>query len=150
MRNWTEEINETVNIFKKCNYGDVIEHTDISTRIGIYPNMPEYLYIISKAKLLLIEKGIYIKTLSGVGYRVLYPNEISEEVFNKYIKAGIEKYRYGINIMSNTPQKLLNQEELKEFEEVEKLIRKLYSNNINEVKDMQFRLNSNKFKSLTE
>lgn len=150
MRNWDREINEIVNIFKKCNYGDIVEHSSISSRINIYPNMPEYLYLMSKARTLLIERGIYIKTLTNFGYRVLYPNEISEEVFNKYIKSGMDKYKYGINIMANTQKDLLNETELLEFNEVEKLIKKLYNDNSSEIKNMQFRLNSNKFKSLTE
>lgn len=150
MRNWDKEITEVVNIFKKCNYGETIRYDYISSRIGIEPNMSEFMYVMSKARTLLIEKGKYIKTLSNFGYRVLYPNEIPEEVFNKYIKSGMEKYQYGINVMANTSKDLLNEDELLEFKLVEELIKKLYVDNSSEIKNMQFKLNSNKFKELTE
>lgn len=99
--------------------------------------------IMQKAKNQLINYGILIKGINGVGYYILKTNQMSSYTYRNYMIKPIKQIQKGKTILDNLNKKELNNEETKKYD----LTKKLNDNLVNINKDQ---INSKEFISLKE
>lgn len=99
--------------------------------------------IMSRAKNKLIEYGILIRGINGIGYYVLKTNQMSSYTYRNYIVKPIKQIEKGKKILDNLNKKELNNEETEKYNLTKKL-------NDNLVKSNKDKINSQEFNSLKE
>lgn len=137
-------------ILQQKKYGDIISHEELEEWIGYERDEAMFLGIVAVSRELLIEYGYVLRNVLNEGYKVLFPNEIAEEVIQKHFKQSTNKLSKAIRIMQYTDRDMLKKDELKFFESVENLISKTYTNNENALFEAQALLNDAKMQELAE
>lgn len=146
-----EQIEDVVDkILQTKKYGDSISYTELENLVGYERDEVGFVAVLTCAKELLIEYGYVLRSVLNEGYRVLYPNEIAEEVIQKHLKSSTNKLNKAIRIMQYTERDMLNKEELEFFEQVENLIGKTFNYNENMLFEAQALLNEVKMQELAE
>ena len=137
-------------ILNTKSYGDVISYIELEELTGYERYDVGFTIILGAAKELLVEYGYVLKSIINEGYKVLYPNEIAEEVIQKHLKQSTNKLNKALRIMQYAERGMLNKEELKFFEHVENLIGKTFNYNENMLFEAQALLNEVKMQELAE
>lgn len=106
--NRQEKIKALVDTFINEEYGKVLEHWRISSVIGEHYGSPQYRQIVNRAKKELLDSGKMIANVFGVGYRVVNPDEYTEQS-TKCVVSGAKKIDKGVTILSNAPVKDMTQ-----------------------------------------
>ncbi len=146
-----EQVEDVVDkILKTKKYGDGISYAELEKLTGYERDEVGFIAILTCAKELLIEYGYVLKSILNEGYRVLYPNEIAEEIIQKYLKSSTNKLNKAIRIMQYTERDELSKDELTFFENVENLIGKTFNYNENMLFEAQALLNEVKMQELAE
>lgn len=121
MENYFEITNVVVSYFEKMPYGEVVTYNELQNLIPFKRNTMQFSYVISKSKKKLIEKGITLKTLVKVGYKVLNPEEVAEYISEKLSKE-INKMGTYQKIMCNTEIKSMTNKQRLEHDLVTKAV----------------------------
>lgn len=146
-----EQIEDVVDkILQTKKYGDSISFAELEHLIGYDRDEVGFVAVLTVAKELLIEYGYVLRSVMNEGYKVLYPNEIAEEIIQKYLKSTTNKLNKATRIMQYTERDMLNKEELAFFEQVENLIGKTFNYNENMLFEAQALLNEVKMQELAE
>ena len=142
--------NVTEKILQQKKYGDIVSHEELEDWVGYERTDLMYLSILAPVKELLVEYGYVLRSVLNKGYKVLFPNEIAEEVIQKHLKQSTNKLNKAARIMQYTERDMLNKEELAFFEHVENLIGKTFNYNENMLFEAQALLNEVKMQELAE
>lgn len=145
-----EVFNIVSHIAENYTYGDLIPYKQLERLIGRTMDELGFTYILLEVRKELAEYGCVLTNVIGEGYRILFPNEIAREVYKKYVKSGIRKFRTGLMIMKNIDQKELTEEEKTEFLEMEKIVGNLYRTGENYLIEAQILLGEVRKKELNK
>jgi hypothetical protein len=143
-----EDVVEKILTTKK--YGDVISYKELEQLIGYEREDLGFTVVLGCAKELLVEYGYVLKSIINEGCKILYPNEIAEEVIQRHLKQSTNKLNKALRIMQYADRDMLNKEELAFFERVENLIGKTFNYNENMLFEAQALLNEVKMQELAE
>lgn len=121
----------TENILTNFNYGDLINIRYLEGLFGVNKEELEFRYKMGLLKENLIEFGCVLSLVLGEGYKILFPNEVPKEVYRKYAKASLNRIGKGLKILANVDRSLLNETELRNYNEFEKMLLKIYRDNEN-------------------
>lgn len=121
----------TENILINFNYGDLINIRYLERLFGVNKEELEFRYKMGLLKENLIEFGCVLSLVLGEGYKILFPNEVPKEVYRKYAKASLNRIGKGLKILANVDRSLLNETELRNYNEFEKMLLKIYRDNEN-------------------
>ena len=135
-------------ILKNKEYGDILDFDYLEDLIGYDRYDGAFFIIFAAAREMLVEYGYVLHNIIDEGYRILYPNEIAEEVIGKYLKGANNRLAKGLKIMRYTDRKALNSQELREFETFESIMFKALEENQESLLNAQAMLNSVKQKEL--
>lgn len=94
--------------------------------------------IMQKAKNQLINYGILIKGINGVGYYILKTNQMSSYTYRNYMIKPIKQIQKGKTILDNLNKKELNNEETKKYDLTKKLNDNLVNTNKNQINSKEF------------
>lgn len=119
------------NILTNFNYGDLINIRYLERLFGVNKEELEFSYKMGLLKENLIEFGCILSSVVGEGYKILFPNEVPQEVYRKYAKASLNRIGKGLKILANVDRSLLNETELRSYNEFEKMLSKIYRDNEN-------------------
>ena len=129
----------TENILTNFNYGDLINIRYLERLFGVNKEELEFRYKMGLLKENLIEFGCVLSLVLGEGYKILFPNEVSQEVYRKYAKASLNRIGKGLKVLANVDRSLLNETnvdrsllnetELRSYNEFEKMLLKIYRDN---------------------
>lgn len=146
-----EEIYNIVeHIVDNYTYGDTIGYKILERLIGFSKEEVGFMYIMSAVKKELALYGCVLTSVIGEGYRMLFPNEITREVYRKYVKAGLNKFKAGLMIMANIDQTQLTDEEKDEFIAMEKIVANMHRTSENYLIEAQVLLGEVKKKELNK
>ena len=145
------EINNMVEfIATNYNYGDIIGFPQLERLTGLSRDELGFAYLVLAVKRELIEYGCILTAVIGEGYRILKPNEVPKEVYKKYVRQGVNKFRLGLKIMENVDQTLLTEEEKAEFLAMNKIVDNLNRSSENHLLEAQVLLGDVKRKELSK
>ena len=89
---------------EKLNYGTVILHTQISDMIHEEYPSNKYTSTISKARKILLKKGIVLESIIGDGYRIVEPDNVVNQSLKHY-KRGFNEMQKGYDTLEYAPTK---------------------------------------------
>ena len=96
--------------FMKLNYGDILKHEDIAQIIqSDYPSRDYQVQVGLALKHLWKKYQRKVKNVRKVGYRVIVPDEYTNETLNCYL-SGVQKIKEGTDIMNYAPVNSMTQE----------------------------------------
>lgn len=89
--------------FMKLNYGDILKHEDIAEIIqSSYPSRDYQLQVRLALKHLWKKYNRRVKNVRKVGYRVITPDEYTNETLNCYL-SGVSKIKEGTDVLNFSP-----------------------------------------------
>lgn len=146
INSWENYIERAKKLFLSKPENEVISHGLIEMCIGISKENSAYLYVIKKAKDMLLDMGVVIKSVPGTGYIKLSANEIPQYVYDKYIVSNIQRYSKANKILSYvaTDDKKVNSQ----IKSLKGLATELRENAIETMRTSQFTLEMMKAKEL--
>ena len=106
--NNSEKVKALVEVFINEEYGKTVEHVQIAEIIGESVGAPKYRQIVDKAKRELLDSGKMIASVHGVGYRVIYPDEYTDQSARCAV-IGARRIDKGVRILNNAPVKDMTQ-----------------------------------------
>ena len=89
-------------------YGTTFEHFKIAAIIGERYGTPRYQEIVTRSKKELLESGKMISSVHGVGYRIVYPDEYTDQSA-KCVVSGARRIDKGVRILDSAPVKDMTQ-----------------------------------------
>lgn len=115
--NKQEKVKALVEAFANENYGVTIEHYKIASIIDERQGSQKYREIVDKAKKELLDSGKMIANVFGVGYRVVPPDEYTDQSVRS-IELGTKRIDTGMRILTNAPTKDMTQSGLQRYNSV--------------------------------
>ena len=106
--NKQDKIKALVEAFINESYGITIEHWKIAGIIHEQAGSPQYRQIVDRAKRELLDSGKMIASVHGVGYRVVNPDEYTDQSA-KCVVSGARRIDKGVRILKNAPVKDMTQ-----------------------------------------
>lgn len=103
-----EKIKALVDAFIDESYGATLEHFKIAGIIEEEIGSPQYRQIVQRAKRDLLDSGKMITSVFGVGYRVVDPDEYTDQSV-KCVVSGARRIDKGNRILDNAPVKDMTQ-----------------------------------------
>lgn len=109
-----EKIQNIVSLIMTKNYGDVIKHQDIISLIGERGITQSYRDVINTASRRCIDGGKMIESVHGVGYRIVNPDEYTEQSI-RCVASGAKKIDRGAKILMHAPVRDMSQDGLERY-----------------------------------
>ena len=103
-----EKVKALVDAFINENYGSTIEHWKIAGIIDEKVGSQQYRSIVDRAKRDLLDSGKMIASVHGVGYRVVTPDEYTDQSA-RCVVSGARRIDKGTRILENAPVKDMTQ-----------------------------------------
>lgn len=142
--------NVVTTILNEKTYGDELSYTYLENLLECDKTDIAFFYIICNVRDKLIANGYVLKNLMNEGYRILYPNEIADEVVRKYIVQSNSKLEVAKRIMEHTEMRLLNSQERELFKHIQLMVNKELANSTNTLTSAMAVLNNVKQKELSK
>ena len=115
--NKQEKIKAIVDTFINERYGVTIEHFKLADIMGEKVGSPQYRQIIDRAKRELLDSGKMIASVHGVGYRVVDPDEYTDQSA-RCVVSGARRIDKGTRILENAPVKDMTQDGVQRYNKV--------------------------------
>ena len=106
--NKKEKAKALVDLFINESYGTTVEHFKIAALIGEQHGTRKYSEIVEMAKKELLDSGKMIANVWGVGYRVVPPDEYTDQSVRR-MSIGVRHIDKGVRILDNAPIKDMSQ-----------------------------------------
>jgi hypothetical protein len=103
-----EKIKALVEAFVNESYGATLEHFKIAAVIGEGYGTPKYREIVTRAKKELLDSGKMIANVHGIGYRLVYPDEYTDQSA-RCVVSGARRIDKGVHILDSAPVKDMTQ-----------------------------------------
>ena len=120
-----QNIQETVEFILDKEYGTTIAHTEIGKILGYNVNdeieFIKYKSMMIKVKNFLLQYGYVLKSISGIGYYILKPSQISSHCYKAYIKKAGRTYDKSLYILGRVDETELTAVRKEELENIRKL-----------------------------
>lgn len=134
----TVDITNTLEeILSTKKYGDLLSYEYLERSLETERYEMDFAVKMAKLKNALIECGYVLSCILNEGYRILMPNEIADEVLNKYVKGSLKKIGKGIMIMQCTDVSTLTEAELNAFGTLQNALAIMYKDNENHILNAQ-------------
>lgn len=130
--NYFEIVNTIVSYFEKIPQGEFVTYTEIEKITPLTRNTLQFSYAMAKAKNQLIEKGITLKTIVNLGYKVLEPREVADYVMSK-VESAYRKLDTCDRIVTFTDKSKLQDNELEEINVVSDSVKRMRENTGREI-----------------
>ena len=97
-----ESVDKLVARFSEMNYGDMLDHCEISNIIGYKYRSAAYKSIVRQAQKILDVSGHMIVSVPGIGYKVCHPDNYTREGV-RYVRQGARRIDKGTKIINHAP-----------------------------------------------
>lgn len=137
-----QNIQETVEFIIEKNYGTTITHGQLSKILGY--NIEEeiefkkYRSVMSRIKNFVLQYGYVLKGISGVGFYILKPTQVSSHCYRTYIKRAGRLYDKSAYILDRTDKTEMNEIRKQEIQNMMDLNKKLIENSFNTIKESPY------------
>ena len=112
-----EKVKALVDAFINENYGSTIEHWKIAGIIEEKVGSQQYRSVVDRAKRDLLDSGKMIASVHGVGYRVVTPDEYTDQSA-RCVVSGARRIDKGTRILENAPVKDMTQHGVQRYSNI--------------------------------
>ena len=109
-----EKIEKLVEAIFAKEYGETIPHWEIEQIIGENQKSTRYHSVVSSAKKKLVKVGKMVENVKGVGYRLVYPDEYTDQAV-KLVTSGAKRIDKGSKVLQNAPVSDMTQSGLQAY-----------------------------------
>ena len=149
-----QNIQEIVEYILSKKYGETLFHDDLSKRLGyVISNEEEkkkYSSTMSRVKNFLIQYGYVLKGISGIGYYILKPSQISKHCFRVYIKSASKLYNKSAYVLDKTDKTDLDNNRTEEMQNMIILNKQLIENAAKTIEESAYYSRKEYYDSLEE
>ena len=135
-------------ILKDFSYESVISYNYLEKHIGYDKSEIAFTALLGAVKDYLIEFGYVLKPRVNEGYEVLHPRDVADFVMNRNIMSSLLKLSKGCRTLHYVDRKVLNSEEKRRLENLEKFLMELEHDNETKIMTMQYQLNEARAREL--
>ena len=145
---------EIVEYILDKNYGDTIYHSDLSKILGfnieIEKEKSKYKTAMLRIKNIVLEYGYVLKSISGVGYCILKPSQISQHCYRTYVKRAGRLYDKSEYILEHTEQVDMNDDRKEEIQNLMAMNKQLIANVWDTIQESAYYSRKNYYDSLED
>ncbi len=125
-------IQEAVEFILDKNYGETLTHDELGHILGYNveneEELKKYKSVMSRIKNFLINYGYVLKGISGIGYYILKPTQVSKHCYRTYIKKAGNLYEKSSYILDKTKKENMDEVRLEEIKNIMQLNQQLIDN----------------------
>lgn len=149
-----QNIQEAVEFILDASFGTTIKDTDLAKilKYNIYQDEEYHQYksTMRRIRNFLLQYGYVLKSVSGIGYYILKPAQISSHCYKTYVKRASRLYDKSLYILGRVDQKELNEERKEELESMMKLNRELIDNVLSTITQSKYYSRKDYYNSLKD
>lgn len=149
-----QNIQEMVEYILDKNYGDTIELEKASKILGYNiedeQEKRKFKSTMVRIKNFLVDKGYILKSITGVGYYILKPKQISGYCYHTYIKKTQVLLEKSDRILQHMDKTSLSEIRKEEYRDVTNLNKTIHSNIIKNINYSDYTKNKSKYDSLND
>lgn len=137
-----QNIQEVVEFILEQNFGTTVSDTDLAKilryNIADEEEYHKYKTIMSRVRNFLLQYGYVLKSISGIGYYILKPAQISSHCYKTYVKRASRLYDKSSYILDRVDQTELSKDRKEELESMMKLNKQLIDNVWNTISESKY------------
>lgn len=137
-----QNIQETVEYILKQEYGSTISDVELAKILNYNINDDNdwirYKAIMGRVKNILLQYGYVLKSISGVGYYILRPEQVANHCYKSYIKKASRIYDKSAYVLDRTDKTEMTAERLEEIKTLMELNKKLIDNVADTIKESKY------------
>ena len=147
-------IQEVVEFILDQDFGGVVSDTDLSKILG-YSMKDEkefrrYKATMCRVKNFLLQYGYVLKSIAGIGYYILKPQQISSHCYRTYVKRASRLYDKSAFILDRVDKTELSEIRLEELDNMTKLNKQLIEGVENVIENSTYYQRKNYYDSLED
>ena len=127
-----QNIQIVVEFILEKNYGSTISHTELANMLGYNIDdeieFKKYKSIMARIRNFLLDYGYVLKSISGIGYYILKPTQVSNHCYRTYVKRASRLYDKSAHILDRTDKTEMNETRLEEIKNMMELNKQLINN----------------------
>lgn len=149
-----QNIQETIEFILNKDYGATITHTELAHLLGYNIEYEEeekkYRSVMARIKNFIIDYGYVLKGVSGVGFYILKPSQVSRHCYRTYVKRAGRLYDKSSYVLKRTEKQNLDADRLEEINNMMDLNEKLIANAWNTIKESAYYSRKDYYDSLED
>ena len=149
-----QSIQETVEFILDKNFGTTISDTDLAKilkyNISYEEEYKKYKSMMNKIRNFLLQYGYVLKSISGIGYYILKPQQISSHCYKTYVKRASRLYDKSSYILDHTDKTELSPVRKEELENIVNLNKQLIDNAYKLITESKYYSRKNYYDSLED
>lgn len=134
-----QNMQEAIEYILDKDYGSTLLHEDLAIilqyNIDDEDELKKYKSIMGRIKNFILQYGYVLKGISGIGYYILKPTQVSSHCYRTYIKKVGRMYDKSAYILDKTDKTDMNEIRKQEIENMMELNKKLIENAWNTIKE---------------
>lgn len=147
-------IQEATEYILNKDYGSTLLHQDLAKilqyNIDDEDEFKKYKSVMARIKNFILQYGYVLKGISGIGYYILKPTQVSSHCYRTYIKKAGRLYDKSAYILDKTDKTDMNDVRKQEIENMIELNKKLIDNAWNTVKESVYYSRKDYYNSLED
>lgn len=149
-----QNIQETVEYILNQEYGSTLSDVELAKMLNYNINDDnewlKYKTTMGRVKNFLLQYGYVLKSISGVGYYILKPEQVARHCYKTYIKKASRVYDKSAFVLDRTDKTRMSEERLEEITTLMELNRKLIDNVASTLKESKYYSRKDYYDSLGE
>lgn len=149
-----QNIQEAVEYILAKNYGSTILHQELAKILGYNINdedeFKKYKSVMGRIKNFVLQYGYVLKGISGVGFYILKPTQVSSHCYRTYVKKAGRMYDKSAYILEKTDKTEMNEIRRQEIQNMMNLNKKLIENAWNTIKESAYYSRKDYYDSLED
>ena len=149
-----QNIQEAIEYVLNKKYGDTLTHIELS-RILQYnidndDEFKKYKSVMARIKNFILQYGYILKSVSGIGYYILKPSQVSSHCYRTYVKKAGRMYDKSEYILEHTEKENLSEERKEEIQNMIALNKQLIDNVWETIKESTYFSRKDYYNSLED
>jgi len=150
--NKTQHIQETVEYILDKDYGSTLTNTELGRILGYNIDDEEEFYkyksTMNRVKNFLLQYGYVLKSISGIGYYILKPSQVTQHCYRTYVKRAGRLYDKSEFVLEHTDKTQMTDIRKEEIENMMELNKQLIQNAWNTLQASAYYSRKNYYDSL--
>lgn len=151
---YKEKLQKAIEYILDLDYGDTVTFTTMGNILGYNlddeAEFRKFRSQMARVKNFCIDYGKLIKTITGIGYYVMKPKQISSYCYRTYIRKTMDLIDKSERILAHTDTNELSEIRMNEYNEVRELNRAVDKNIWATIQTSQYFNNKNEYDSLQD
>ena len=147
-----QNIQETVEYILAKNYGDTLTHNELIRILGYNINnedeFKKYKSIMNRIKNFILQYGYVLKGISGIGYYILKPSQVTRHCYKTYVKKSQRMLDKSEFILEHTDKTEMEDIRKEEINNMMTLNQQLIDNMWNTIQESVYHSRLNYYESL--